>query len=188
MSLIARTFECPKCLHRWEVIEPRDSAPPKFCVECGARFAKTLLAVPGTHSIGGSRVVKAVDDTYQRLERAGEARMRLAERDGVPASQARQLKITNLKDNVRDGEVGAVRPTVNNPTTQFMAEAAKRGLNYGFGGGMGLAPPPGAPAARVAPMMQMPDGQYTGPGHIGLRAAQLDHKSNLRAVVESGKR
>lgn len=189
MSLFYRTFLCPYCDNRWTLCQEGAEAPPKFCPECGKRFAKTLAAVPGTHRIGGSRAAKSVDETYSALERAGEARMRLAERDGATPEAARQLKITNMHDNMREGDVAAIHaPLPSNPTTQFMGEAAKRGIRYGFGGSMGLTPSPGAPPVRVAPPIQMQDGVYTGPGHIGMRAVQIDHGANVRAVVASGKR
>lgn len=189
MSLFYRTFECPRCEHRWTLCQERDEAPPKFCPECGKKFAKTLAAVPGTHRIGGSTAAKSVDDVYRMNERAGEARMRLAEANGASPQLARQLKITNMRDNMREGDVAAIHsPMPNNPTTQFMGEAAKRGIRYGFGGGMGLAPSPGAPPVRIAPPIQTAEGAFTGPGHIGLRAAQMEHAANVRAVVASGKR
>lgn len=169
-------------------MQGKDDPPPAFCPSCGKRFAKSLAAVPGTHAIGGSNRAKAVDDTYRRLEQAGEARARLAERSGAAPAAARMLKITDMRDSMREGDVAAIHRAPNNPTTQFMRDAEKLGIRYGFGGGMGTAPSPGAPAARIAPPIQTAHGTYTGPGHIGLQAAQMNHKANLAAVVASGRR
>lgn len=177
MSLFYRTFGCPQCEHRWTLCQERDEAPPKFCPECGLRFAKTLAAIPGTRAIGGSNRAKAVDGTYAALERAGEARMRLAERHGLPTAQARQLKITDMHDNMREGDVAAVhQPTV-------LERQAEQHFNlrpgfWGSGGGFG----------RISSPINTPQGQFTGPGHIGLHAAQIDHRANVAAVVASGRR
>lgn len=177
MALVYRTYECPACLHRWEMMQDRKEAPPKFCPDCGQKFAKTLAAVPGTHSIGGSTKAKSVDETYRMLETAGDARARLAERDGVPSAQARNLKITNMHDNMREGDVATVRST-----TTLEREAQQHfGLKPGFWGGSGSF-------GRISSPIQTPQGTYSGPGHYGLAAAQTNHRANVAAVVASGKR
>jgi hypothetical protein len=59
------------------------------------------LIMPPLVSIGTHKG-KAVDLTYRQLERSGEIR---AEMTGDPS-----MKITNLKDNLREGDVAAMAP------------------------------------------------------------------------------
>jgi hypothetical protein len=80
-----------------------------------------------------SHVMKANDGVYRELERSSEVRAQLAaEMAGVPVSEMSHLKVTNLRDNTRSGEVAAM-PVVNEVTKQ-MDMLRARGLPVGFGG------------------------------------------------------
>ena len=172
--LIFRTYACdsggenPE--HTFELMQDRDEGPPKFCPTCGCPVDPDTETVPGTHSIGGSNIVKGVDLTYRLLEESG------AERAAITGNP--NFKITNMKDHLREGDVAAVLP--RNTVTNFMADAEQRGVRYGFGGGAGM----GMQTASPTPV---PTSGYTGPGHVALSGIQGDSAGsahlNSRAVM-----
>ena len=80
----------------------------------------------------GSAKTKATDSCYRELETSSAARAEAAAHfAGVPVSEMSHLKVTNLKDNTREGEVAAM-PVVNDVTRQ-MDFIKRRGGNVGFG-------------------------------------------------------
>lgn len=186
-GFVRRTYECPDCAGRFEVLERRDEHPA-FCLRCGARFDAEQEAVPGTHAIGGSSAARAVDYTYAQAEAAGAARAALA---GNP-----NLKITDMKDQVREGDVAMATANVSPDFRSFISAANQvagaipnnPGLfRYGFIGGGGG---PGVPHPRVGGMMPGPGGpqSFVGPGHVAMSAFQPDHDRNLAIVKASGLR
>ena len=81
----------------------------------------------------GSAKTKATDACYRELETSSAARAELAaQMAGVPVSEMSHLKVTNLKDNTREGEVAAM-PVVNEVTKQ-MDMIRARGGQAGFTG------------------------------------------------------
>lgn len=158
-GLIIRTYACDSGgtadEHVFDV-RLRADEHPRFCPHCGFSVDQRSKPRPSKVSIGGKAITKAVDMTYRSLE---ETSARRAGAVGNP-----QLKITNMKDRLREGDVAAVMP--NNTVTHFMGEASNRGVNYGWGGGGGLiAPTLTAPAP-------VPQNAFTGPGHVSLSAIQ----------------
>jgi hypothetical protein len=80
-----------------------------------------------------SHVMKANDGVYRELERSSEVRAQMAaDMAGVPVSEMSHLKVTNIRDNTRPGEVAAM-PVVNEVTKQ-MDMLKARGMPVGFGG------------------------------------------------------
>jgi hypothetical protein len=80
-----------------------------------------------------SPVMKANDGVYRELERSSEVRAQMAaDMAGVPVSEMSHLKVTNIRDNTRPGEVAAM-PVVNEVTKQ-MDMLKARGMPVGFGG------------------------------------------------------
>lgn len=163
MSLVFRTFECPDCDGRFELMQERDDAPPRFCLHCGADFGADEShrpeAVPAKIAIGGGSAARSVDQTYRMLEESSAAR---AEAVGNPA-----LKITDLHDNLREGDVAAKVPAVpNNSIGQFMRYAEETaGIHYGFQK-QAFAPDVRAPPIRTSA------GQFSGPTNVALDAVQ----------------
>lgn len=81
----------------------------------------------------GSARTKRTDASYRELETSSAARAEAAAHlAGVPVSEMAHLKVTNLKDNTREGEVAAM-PVVNEVTRQ-MDMLKARGMPVGFGG------------------------------------------------------
>lgn len=127
-----RRYKCPECegvfsyLHHPNVDE--DPAP-RFCPLCGF---DSLLDKPHDQPNGyttevtaphiqKSAIVKGADYTYRAMEEASEANMHAAaEAAGVDVSEMRSLKITDMKDGLREGDVAAM-PV--NPSSQAIEAA-----------------------------------------------------------------
>lgn len=156
--------------HVFEVLLENDEHP-NFCTVCGAPVGE-VEAIPGTHSIGGSAIQQAVDGTYRMLEETSAARAAMV---GQP-----NIKVTNLKDGLREGDVAAV-PLPNNTVTGFMRDAGDRGIRYGFQSGQQAGVAHGVKRADLEP------GKYTGPAHISLAAAQSrEGMATAKQMVAAG--
>lgn len=182
---IVRTYECDNGgegeSHQFEMMIKSDEHP-KFCPTCGNPFDNLddIKVIPGTKNVGKSNINKAVDLTYRALEESSAARAELA---GNP-----NFKITDMKDNLRQGDVAAM--PIHNSVTQFMDEAGSQGAKFGWGGGASVAT--SAPIAQVNPDFKQKAGAVkgdgvlngmTGPGHVALSAIQGD-----RGQTHIGKR
>ena len=76
--------------------------------------------------------MKAVDSTYRELETSSEHRAQMAaDAAGVPVSEMSHLKVTNIRDNLKPGEIAAM-PVVNDVTKQ-MDRMKAGGMPVGFG-------------------------------------------------------
>lgn len=144
---------------------------PKFCNVCGAPVGGVEEAIPGTKAIGGSAILQAVDGTYRMLEETSAARAKMV---GQP-----NIKITNLKDRLREGDVAAM-PLPANTVSGFMADQQGRGVRYGFQSGMQVA-------ATSVPRVDLEPGRYTGPAHVALSSAQSrDGMATAKQMVANG--
>ncbi len=172
MSYVVRTYGCEECEHRFEMFQNRDEGPPRFCPACGAEFDADSEPIPGTKAIGRSAIARSTDSMYRQLEESSAARA--AELD------APELKITNLNDNLREGDVAAKGPP-QNVISRFDQEARAQGRPAITGWGGGYA----TPGVRVAPTLPagMPGAAFVGPGHVALNAAQPAHQGLVHEIV-----
>ena len=171
MGYIVRTYAC-ECGARFELLQQREDGPPKFCGGCGAEFDSDAEPVPSRIAVGGSVIARSTDSTYRQLEESSAAR---AAELGAPS-----LKVTDMHDNLRVGDVAAKQPP-DNAVTRFAREAkASLGVNYmSWGGGFA------SPGARVAPVIPAgAAGGFAGPGHIALAAAQPEHAARVEQIVQ----
>lgn len=155
MGLIFRTYGCADCGAEVEILQTAEEGPPAECPACGG--APRPEPIPTGMRIGGSAVARSVDQTYRALEESSAAR---AEEAGEPA-----LKITDLRDNLREGDVAAV--SVRNEVTQ-VAEAM--GHEY-WGGGGGMNPQAVAAGAGI---------DKAGTGAPGIAAIQSSLMGGVR--------
>ena len=175
MAFFMRTYSCDNGgeaePHEFEVML-KSGEHPKFCPVCGAEVDAESLPLPSKIAIGGSAIARATDQTYRLLESSTAAR---AAELGAPA-----LKVTDLKDNLREGDVAAKLP-VSPEFRNFEEERRQLGLPPMTRWGGGFA----SPGARVgAPIPAGAPGQaYAGPGHIALAAAQPHHEERVREIV-----
>jgi len=134
---IQLTYECPGTddhpPHRFRYMHHpsiEDDPLPRFCGICGydsmEGFDKAIVAPHIAKSIG-----KAVDGTYRQMEAQSEDRMHAAaEMTGGDISEFSDLKITNLQDNLREGDIAAV-PVVNEVTKAIDANPGLFGHTAG---------------------------------------------------------
>jgi hypothetical protein len=174
MGWVVRTYGCQECSHQREVMQDSEEGPPwKFCEACGAQVGDE--PIPSRIAIGGSPIARSADLTYRQLEESSAARA--AELDS-PA-----LKITDLKDNLREGDVAAVqKPPGTRETQNYVTwfddqmkqdSQYKRGIT-GWGGGF---------AGPVGSSIR-PNGE-PGPGNVAMAAAQPEHARRVHETMAS---
>lgn len=125
-------LQCPKCTHVFY-----SKTIFAECPQCDYAVDPpddNVISMPAIRSA----VAKSVDQTYRDMERASEARAeQAAAAAGVPVSDMSGLKMTNLRDNTREGEIAAM-PVVNEVTKQ-MDLISNRGGSVGFADGASFA-------------------------------------------------
>jgi Cu/Zn superoxide dismutase len=104
---------------------------PENCPKCkkfiGVTRADDDICMPSIKSMR----TKVIDSTYTQMEKGSEFRAQAAaEMTGAPVSEMSGLKITDMKDGMREGDI-AVRE-VRNEVTQHMDAMNARGGQFGF--------------------------------------------------------
>lgn len=144
MAYVFRTFGCPECGGEFEVMQERDEGPPAKCQICAADMTEEgvviPLSLPRGGKIVGSPTAKGVDMTYKMLEDSSAA---MAAESGNP-----HLKVTDLKDNLRMGDVAAKPVQFRDPVYRHMIE---NGLPVGFQSMAGVAGAEGSQIAKGVP-------------------------------------
>lgn len=128
MSLICRTYACPACNQQYDILQDRDEGSPDQCPKCGVTYETPVLRVPGGFNIGGSDIARGTDGAVRALFDSTEA---MAKEHNNPA-----MKVTNLRDNVKPGEVYAMPNSVPQPSREYQQMMAG-GMPVGFGQGAG---------------------------------------------------
>jgi hypothetical protein len=103
-------LRCPECSHVMKV--PQEEQWPNFCGNCGSFVGVDPNFVPERMNIGTVRG-KSADQVYRQMEDASIARAEMA---GDPA-----LKITDMNDNLREGDVAA---KVIQPSREYQQQVA----------------------------------------------------------------
>ena len=122
-------YQCPHCQRR--VYEWDDEAAPRFCGHCGYDSEADPSAPPLAEQLAApyisSSAARSVDQITRAHEEGAEFRARMAqEQFGLTAEEASVIKMTNQKDNLREGDVAAA-PVVVPPDMQPM-RATQAGL------------------------------------------------------------
>lgn len=152
-------LRCPDCGERY--IVAHGEAMPNFCRQCGADFrVEPGEFVPKAPAIRTDQT-RANDYVYRKLEADSEARAEAAlpaieqqlrdagiapdEAQRMAAQQASEIKVTNMRDNMREGDVAAMPSLAGNVVAQT-AQAYKEALGFDyFQGGIAQANAPAAP-------------------------------------------
>lgn len=172
------TYLCPDCNGSFkQLIDRSCEQPPRFCALCGFDTQSELQeGVSSPHL--AKTIGKATDGMYRAMEEGAQFRADIArENFGLDAEQASALKMTNMKDNLREGDTSDM--PVNNPVSQTM-EAAPSGM-FGFQGGAGLGysgavsqgPHPNAGAHAQQAVRAQHAKFTTGAGHAGATVSNL---------------
>lgn len=179
MGLIVRTFECEACRRRFDITQDRDEPPPDGCPFCPEDEQGTITGpIPSTTAIGPRNMSKATDASYRALEEGSQVR---AEALGDPS-----LKITNIKDNLRAGDVAAITP--NNAVNQF-AEQQKHNYWGGGAGASGGSFDLGLSTQALVSQARAQRGGEQSPGAVALAAIQgkkAPGSPNIHPSVRAG--
>lgn len=131
---MAVKIRCTHCrgAFRWDTAE----SWPKFCPMCRADFgderADDDIVMPFIRS-KNSKLVTA-DKVYREMEESSSRRAQAAaDMVGAPVSEMSGLKITNMVDNQRPGDLAVPMPS--NPVSNFMQQNPAAS---GFGTGRGV--------------------------------------------------
>ena len=141
------TLQCPGG-HTFDWLRhPSDEPPPRFCPVCGLDSENFQQAVTMPYvSDGRSKNMRlAADQTYKDMEKSSEVRAGLAE--SMTGDSASALKVTNMKDNLRQGDTSFVTP----PPTPVSRAIEQQPSMFGFQGGSAYAEIARAAHTGVAP-------------------------------------
>lgn len=130
---MAVVIRCPACKTKFRWLAETEGYPSN-CPQCDAYVghdrADDDVVCPNILSFAS----RCQDGVYKAMERASEERVyQAAEMAGCDASDMADLKITNLRDNMKQGEIAAM-PVVND-LTRHMDAMRERNPNahVGFG-------------------------------------------------------
>jgi len=116
------TYNCPSCEGEFSYMQhPSDAPPaPRFCPLCGHDSQSDVIEIkiPFKRAITAPHIAKSIgkvaDATYRGMEEESRARIEAAaEMTGQPVSDFNDMKITDMKDNLREGDAAAVAPPVS---------------------------------------------------------------------------
>lgn len=101
-------LKCPECEEKF--LHDMTQGWPEICPICDAHVGmgdKPEIALPAFLS----PTTKATDGLYRAMEEGAEHRVTMAaEQLGVPRSELADMRITNMRDNMKVGEIAAVPP------------------------------------------------------------------------------
>jgi hypothetical protein len=144
MALVVR---CPGCRKKfkWKSGTDLPDECPLCGYETGTDRADDDIVLPAILN----RKTKAADQVYRDMERGAEHRTHLAaEVGGGTASDYSSLKITDMKDNLRAGDIAAM--PVRNAVTEHMERYKQGGFTggeaVGYSGAVQTGPFPNAGA------------------------------------------
>lgn len=128
-----QTLQCPDCegTFRW-LQHPSDEPLPNFCPKCGSSMTAEPVFVPLAPHIGRT-IGKTADNVYRQMETASVANMEAAaELGGGDTSDYSALKVSDMADYLRPGDVAAKMPA--NPVSEHMAKTGIGGFQPGMTG------------------------------------------------------
>jgi hypothetical protein len=181
--MFTRRYRCPDCRGEFNFDHhPSVEADPapRFCPMCGFdTHADEPLgtAVVAPHIATGT--ARSVDGSYRAVEEGSEFRAQMAQEMGMDAEGANALKITDMVDRQREGDIAAV--PVNNPVTQFMQHNPGSG---GFTGGNNAFPNPAAIAAQTSANVQ--SGPYPNAGAAAMHRLREAHRQFTAGAGHAG--
>ena len=120
-------LQCEHCdaKFEWPHVNPPDECP--ICHEYVGDEGKDPIAIPFLSSAKN----RSADSVYKAMEKSTEHQVHMAaEMSGLPASEFSDMKLTDMKDNLREGDISVKE--VSNPVTQNMATLQQHGAQVGF--------------------------------------------------------
>lgn len=167
--MIRRRYQCPECLYEFNYDHhPTIAADPapRFCAKCGLDTEgdyDPALVMPHI----GRPIKGIVDNQHRAMEDGAEFRAEMArETMGLDQEGANAMKLTNMKDNLREGDTSDM--PARNDVTQIM-EAAPQGM-FGF-----------QQAAGLGYSASVSDGQYPNAGARAMQQVRAQHGQRVAA-------
>lgn len=180
---IMRTYICPDCKGQFDFLHhPSDEPPPSHCPLCGADVSgfpkkKRLKRAVTAPAIRGPKT-KATDGVYRSLENSAETRRQEAAQIlGVNPNTLNGMKMTNMKDNLREGDIShvpAAAAKIQGMATDIVNPATGAPLGARFGQQSSI--PVGLPG-RPTPEM-----------NNAMSFISQSHQNRVQATVASGKK
>jgi len=146
---IIRTYRCTACGFEFEHFHLTEGDEPEGCPRCPINGAGEFdddppyIQLPSQAKIGGSAIGRAGDQAYRDVEESSEARAamaaeqmeqqyRAAGMDGASAQRqaeadARAVRVTDMNDNLRVGDVAAKPPKPAGPSAEYSAMLGQLG-------------------------------------------------------------
>jgi hypothetical protein len=170
-------LRCPSCKGEFDWFRhPSTEEPPRFCALCGFDSAgeamDQAITMPHVRSGHAKNVMDSADQTYRDIETGSAARAMIAE--GQTGENASGLKITDLNDNMKVGDIAA-KDIPPNPVSEAIARLPNLA---GFGGGQGASEFARTTGSGFAP--------HAGRGAAG--AVGGFHKRSGHAIVAAGEK
>lgn len=126
--MFSRTYECPDCLGVFGFRHHPNSEPlVNFCPLCGNDMRGEAKEMPAAPAIART-IGKTADGVYRQMEIASAANAEAAaELGGGEAKDYAGLRVTNLADRLRPGDVAAKMP--DNPVSRHMVATRQGGFS-----------------------------------------------------------
>lgn len=175
MSYKLRTYECPECEKHFEyfhtVTDGVEDSPPDYCPKCGAFVGPDQQPLPWFGKIGKIQN-QTYDKVYRGMEAASHARAQeAADMLGVPVHEMSNIKMDNMRDNLREGDISYIGPSA--PTATRVA-APPTGPANPMAGQMGLA------------TAQMVKSQGGSAGHAAMDKLKAGHTQRAAQMARAG--
>jgi hypothetical protein len=169
------SFLCPACENTFKTIQDREDPPPRYCPFCGydsegAELMAESVAMPHI----GKPIKNVVDDGYRAMEQGSIDRANMAmEEFGLDTAAANEMKLTNMKDGLREGDTSFI--PVNNEVSRAIDQAPPGSFGFQGGAATGLGysasvatgPLPNA-GGRTAALLREKHREFTSTaGHTG---------------------
>ena len=115
-----RTYECPDCEKQFSFLHLKsDEPPPNNCPHCGSYVGPDQTPLPALVNFP-TKTSKSADAVYRAMEDSSAVRAQEVER--LTGEDASHIKITDLRDNQRPGDIAAV--SRSNPVSEAMKSAS----------------------------------------------------------------
>jgi len=173
---LAVVIRCPACKTKFRWLAETEGYPSN-CPQCNAYVghnrADDDVVVPNILAFS----TRCQDGVYKAMEKASEHRMyQAAEMAGCSPSEMSDLKITNLRDNMKQGEIAAM-PVVNDVTRQMdKIRTMNPNAQIGYGG----------PDAGIGFSAAVPTGPYPSAGARTQQAFRRAHAERMSGQLARG--
>lgn len=170
-----QAYQCPDCSSTVRFYHhPDDEPPPDYCPRCGSYMGDEpqLAFVPAAPHVAKT-IGRTADNVYRQMEAASIANIEAAaEMTGGDKADFSAMKITNMADYLRPGDVAAKMPT---------NEVAKHMAATGQGGFQPLNGMTGQDFAKATG-----EGLFPHTGETMRQDLTLNHQQRARTVERQG--